>query len=638
MFSGSRLRQIAYLVLAGASLAAAGTLLGPLGRQMRRYELAPPHVGENHPEVALLTIAPGGLRAPVVNYLWIRANMLKQAGKYYDAKQLAGLICDLQPHFPSVWSFHSWNLAWNISVATQTPQERWLWIVNGMELLRDRGIPANPESLMLYRDLAWIFFSKIGGFSDDFNIEYKRRWAADMQKLLGAPPPGGVEEYVEAFRPITEAPVDKSLSRQGAQLIQPDQRAKVLAVPDAAALADELAKFDIKIDQSLLGAYNRYTQDQAVAVTRARPVARETERDEALFQLINAPDRADALERLLSFVRAQLLWNRYKLDPQKMLETMQRYEAPMDWRLPWPHAIYWANLGLEVTGLENSKEVRVLNTDRIVLNSLKQLSWRGRLTLIENPAAEDQPFISLTANWRFVEPTHQEFLRFIHAMQEKTGFPFKNNPIHTGHATFLENAVTMLVAAGRIEQADRYYQFLKTKYEKSGGPYENESVRDYVLARLTDPKEGYHNVSSIATTQISIALERAFIHLARGETAAYRRSMAYARAVYDNFVEGVAQRLELPPFNRFAASVLRSLLIEPRAVGYNLSLSGRSRMYQAVGVVQPQLQAMIWDSIAPALAGQCATEGIDFAKAFAPPPGMESYRRRAGGRLPQNGS
>ena len=79
------------------------------------------------PEVAV-GIAMGAFRGLFVNYLWLRANKLKEEGKYYEAIELSNAITRLQPRFPRVWAFHAWNMAYNISVATQTAQERWQWV------------------------------------------------------------------------------------------------------------------------------------------------------------------------------------------------------------------------------------------------------------------------------------------------------------------------------------------------------------------------------------------------------------------------------------------------------------------------------------------------------------------------------
>ena len=39
----------------------------------------------------------------------------------------------LQPNLDTVWDFHGWNLAYNISVQVKTPPERWQWVQRGIE-------------------------------------------------------------------------------------------------------------------------------------------------------------------------------------------------------------------------------------------------------------------------------------------------------------------------------------------------------------------------------------------------------------------------------------------------------------------------------------------------------------------------
>ncbi|MCK5558744.1 MAG: hypothetical protein KAJ01_10210, partial [Candidatus Hydrogenedentes bacterium] len=256
MFSRSRIIQLACIVAAVCCLAGAGALQGVLDEQNALHQLNLTEIVENHPSKALLTMAPGGLRAPLVNYLWIRAESLKDKGQNYEAMQLADFICQLQPHFAGVWSFHAWNMAWNISVSTHTPQERWLWIHNAIKLLRDRGIPINRHSLTLYRELAWIFHNKMGGYMDEMHMSYKQRWAALMQRVVGAPPAGTTEEAIAAFRLIAESPLDKDLSRQGRQTIQADQLQLLLNDAEAAAYARLLDAQGIAVDQEFLDAYN----------------------------------------------------------------------------------------------------------------------------------------------------------------------------------------------------------------------------------------------------------------------------------------------------------------------------------------------------------------------------------------------
>ena len=146
------------------------------------------------PEYAFAIQAFGAFRGIITHIAFIRAEDYKREGRYYDAMQLASWICKLQPHFPSVWEFHSWNMAWNISVTTYTPQERWNWVYNGAKLIRDEGLKYNPRAVNLYRQLAWVFVNKMSESTDEFHMTFKAEWAFRMHLVLG-PPPDPLGDY-----------------------------------------------------------------------------------------------------------------------------------------------------------------------------------------------------------------------------------------------------------------------------------------------------------------------------------------------------------------------------------------------------------------------------------------------------------
>lgn len=146
------------------------------------------------PEYAFLIQAFGAFRGLLTNIAFIRHEQYKMQGKYYDAAQLASWISKLQPHFVSVWEFLAWNMAWNISVTTYTPEERWNWVYNGVKLIRDEGLRYNPRAINLYRQLAWIYINKMGENVDEHHMAYKRNWAWRMHLLLG-PPPDPLGDY-----------------------------------------------------------------------------------------------------------------------------------------------------------------------------------------------------------------------------------------------------------------------------------------------------------------------------------------------------------------------------------------------------------------------------------------------------------
>src|SRR5512137_1573847 len=176
MRSRDRIIIVFCILLGGAMLMLASARIVPIQKARKEMKLVQNEPLENAPpSLAFATVAMGAFRGLVVDILWIRADNLKEQGQYFDAKQLAEWITTLQPRFASVWEFQAWNMAYNISVAipASRPDQRWQWVKNGYELLRDKGIPLNPKSLQLYRELGRIFQHKMGGITDDVHKFYK---------------------------------------------------------------------------------------------------------------------------------------------------------------------------------------------------------------------------------------------------------------------------------------------------------------------------------------------------------------------------------------------------------------------------------------------------------------------------------
>ena len=136
------------------------------------------------PELVLATTALGGFRGIVVDYLWIRAMELQRSGKFFELVQIYDWIGKMEPRMEMVWGHNAWNMAYNISVELPSAEERWVWIKRGIELLRDEGLKYNPGSIMLYRELAWIYLHKIGKFHDRFHWYYKMKLAEEMGGAL----------------------------------------------------------------------------------------------------------------------------------------------------------------------------------------------------------------------------------------------------------------------------------------------------------------------------------------------------------------------------------------------------------------------------------------------------------------------
>lgn len=184
----TRLIQLAALVLAALGILSA-FLLTPVINQQRvdRQLTFDVEIGDGANPAYALGASLGSFRGVLINILWQRSEALKQEGKFFESNNLAEYITTLQPRFPDAWDIQAWNMAYNISVKTKTKEERWDWVNKGMTLLRDRGIPNNPNAVVLYRSIAWILGHKMTGQTDDMHYYYKARMAETWQTLLGVP-------------------------------------------------------------------------------------------------------------------------------------------------------------------------------------------------------------------------------------------------------------------------------------------------------------------------------------------------------------------------------------------------------------------------------------------------------------------
>lgn len=384
----------------------------------------------------------GSFNSVVAQALWYRLENQKQEGKFFEAAATADMITTLQPRFPQVWSFQAWNMAYNISVMTQTPDERWDWVSKGIDLLRDKGIPWNPRSPLLYKELGWTFLHKVGGSSDDQHWFYKLKMAQEWENLLGAPPRGVTQREAAArFEPIadmadryfmfTRPPRDvrealEALYEKGllteAELgelreMEPARLAEALPARIAAArdrrpaLAQALEPILRRVrDHAARAASGRSALTRFIENhPEAKPaLARMTQlglepntatlrQIGQVLSLMNTgampqgglpgeiatmladPRMVESLPTVLAFLRAQALVEGFHMDPGFMLQLM-REMGPLDWRHPASHAAYWSELGIERTGeRRDPRGVDLLNQNRQVIHALQDLMFKGRV-------------------------------------------------------------------------------------------------------------------------------------------------------------------------------------------------------------------------------------------------------------------
>ncbi len=125
------------------------------------------------PALNLVMVGLGGFRGLVAEALWFRVSRLQMEGRYLELVQLAEWITLLDPKASEGWVFNAWNLAYNISVMMNRPEDRWRWVQNGIALLRDKALVFNPRDARLYRELAWIYQHKVGDIFDSAHLHYK---------------------------------------------------------------------------------------------------------------------------------------------------------------------------------------------------------------------------------------------------------------------------------------------------------------------------------------------------------------------------------------------------------------------------------------------------------------------------------
>jgi hypothetical protein len=448
----------------------------------------------------------GAFRGLVVDVLWLRADRLKEQGQFFDAKQLAEWITVLQPRFAQVWEFQAWNMAYNISVAipAEQPDQRWQWVKNGYELLRDRGIPLNPKSILLYRELGRIFQHKIGGNTDDAHRYYKLQLALAMEPLLGP----ADNAWFEA---LAKTPTDW-------QQIAAD--ANVAPLVAALKAADKV----FSDDAQFVGNYLSLRQNPARF-------------DPAAFKVIDRFRNTKALEEFDVFAKAWQLRNVWKLDPVLMQELNLTYgpvdfadpnkHYPLDWRHPDTHAIYWAIKGLRTAGkggiqkhTYNEYTIDEENTDRLVAHGLQNLFRYGKIFIYDvKPDQNSQPpglaAAPQPAKEIFLRPDLRMFDSYNKAITEiirKYTDPNDNfqDSHKVQHRNMLSNAVFAFYQSGHKHRAQSIYDYLRRLYPRE--EFSNPSVEYFAKQQL---REEIKNITAAKADQmVSTMLREAYFRYA----------------------------------------------------------------------------------------------------------------------------
>ncbi|MEM0982859.1 MAG: hypothetical protein AAGI17_02800 [Planctomycetota bacterium] len=640
-------KLLAVLVLA-LSIVGSGSLSGAILASAGEHKLtyADRAADGDPPEVAL-GIAMGAFRGIFVNFLWYRATELKDKGLFYESIELAKLITRLQPRFPRVWIFHAWNLAYNVSVETQTPQERWQWVSTGLNILRDQAIPANPKQTILYKELGWMYLHKVGGYTDDANRYYKRKHAEEWHVVLGAPPRVTAETssrdqvvalYVEDYmRPLVDAAQTRSSLRQR----NPQADELLTTIEQRTGLPPS---FD------LLERYTVVTEARE-SVRRQVIEQRYTPQDQAIDALLDEPSFAGAWEDAILFTRRRVVEEDYRMIPLRMLRLTEQL-GPIDWRSAAGHAIYWSaegvRQGLDRATNETQELFDFVNTDRITLQGIQQSFRYGTIFFnylgsTDYGVGDRDPYVAFP-NFYFAEAydTIRDGVLERGGVYQSLRRP--KNDYATGYENFMREVIIHFFRRGDLEEAERWL----AKFRNLGIQNQNELTREMEggltleefvifnsLERVTSPH--------IANSTVAGSLFGAFQSLLNGNTKAYETQVEFAADAHRYFLNaqlrdtvttagGAEARMEFldRDFGFVIGTALFSFMDQ-------LAIDDAEALYTRI--TDLELQRYVFDRIKarfePILDEVEAQGGAGFEIVFPEPPGMEQFRTKIQAKLRQ---
>jgi len=561
------------ILLALALMVLAAGRIGPITNLRRQYDIEPINPfadAEVTSDLRIPTVAFFTFRSIAIDYLWIRADNLKQEGQYFDALHLARMICALQPNLPSVWIFQAWNMAYNISVALPNAAERWNWVQAGYKLLRDEAIPANPRSPLLYRELGWFLEHKIGGISDDRHRFYKLAFAYEMMPILGSGTHEEIQALADAERDWPTLKAEPAI----ATLIEQIKEAQVEFADDEQMFVGWL---DFKVSP------NRYSPQ--------------------LHQVIANNIRTEPFRKLDLFIRARTLRREWKMDPAKMVELNQKYgpvdyenegkRLSLDWRLSYCHAIYWCEQGLPHADVKGKKHLAL---QRIIYHSLQDLFHYGYLQIFPGPPPvlsskrqegqevleseqQAQMRIFLSQDLRMFPIAYQATLDVIDSYIKHKG----KDPggVVAGSVNLCRAGIVSLYLAGHSNYSHIYYNDLRQRYPDKKD-YQ-KSLEEFIANHL---KEEIAEISpKNASDYVDSMLRRSYAYYAVGNDDMSTFFKKYAEQVYRyNKQQDTAVhvgRLDLPDFARMHRLALKNFMMDPQINPYRKSMLAQRMRIEA---------------------------------------------------------
>ena len=625
----NRLIQLACVVLAIVSVTFAEMLLPKILRISDENSLRYTDVSiDGAPPIVALGTAIGALRGIIVDYLWIKTNLQKEKGLFYEAMEDASLITKLQPRFGEVWSFQGHNMAYNISVMTDTPGERWEWVRAGIDLVRDEGLRYNPNDLVLHKELAFWFSHKVDGVSDDAHLYYKREFAREWQFLLGIPP-ATFQDRIAWLAAIKDAPD----SLEELELKKPE--VKVMVDQLKANLSSFEVKFRFQLDKDFLMNLGRWQSVQYSRYAKILGLDATFRKNDPIYLAFDTvfanPESKAALESFLPFLRKKILRESFNMDPSLMWEYTRDF-GPFDWRHPQSHAFYWARKGTTTVAkrTSNVEDVyKILNNDRINIQAMQALSRTGLMQY--DPYSNDNPTRLNDPRWiKSIDIYFGELYRKHFGTRGGGGDSFCDF-----YQNFMAQAVRELYRFGDYEGAQTILTKLDNLFGRGGLIPNNkyEAPMDTFVQETTYAE--YEAAPDVARSDVYAVLTRGFREgLLMDRPKVLQDAIKFARDLTEyfqssqstDFVNKFGERRMAALIGNLRTSVrdvLMNVLIDP-----SQPLVDRLTIYNRAG--EPE-RRMVYDLVKAPLEAEFSMDPLSklapFAQVLPEPPEMEPYRQ-----------
>ncbi|MCM8538111.1 MAG: hypothetical protein NE334_19365 [Lentisphaeraceae bacterium] len=372
-------------------------------------------VADLPPTLQVTSVALGPMKGLLADVIWWRAERMQANKEFFESLQLSEWMTALQPTYPSVWGYQGFNLAFNISYNFSNSDERWRWVLAGIELMRDKGlryIPDWEQNRSIRFEIVNIFARKLSGVSDTESRRFQDLWTLEMLKYFDAGDRAELEEIVAAKNSIT----------------------------------DLLADSDIQKLMSALG----LNEEKFVEMVRLSPpnmsaMRPETPQNKAFNAAIRKIRRYDQKKKIVS---------KLNMSPEKILQVDKDF-GPLDWRTHQAQIIYW---GME----ENQKnfESGGVNYSHYIRDAMLSSFYNGRIVF-----SEQKDYFMRTHNIEMLAKIHTYFDSALADLQYGTK-EFRR--VDRMNRDFLKKATVICYTYNQMDAAKDLFHHYEAYMEEDG--------------------------------------------------------------------------------------------------------------------------------------------------------------------------